>query len=679
MMSKKNFYVPITSALVMNSFAVLAQETPKQPNIIFIMSDDHASKAISCYDGSINKTPQIDRIADNGVKFSTCFATNALSGPSRACILTGKLNHKNGMVNNDVVFDSAQVTLPKILQNNGYQTAIVGKWHLKSIPSGFHYYSVLPGQGEYFNPDFIQSGTKIREEGYVTDIITDKSLEWIDQRDTSKPFFIMIHHKAPHRPWLPKLENITLYDTAQIPLPDNFYDDYKTRSRAAYEQKMTIVDHLNRYSDLKIIDSTTIKSSYFTDFNRFSPSDRAIWDSIYFLRNKTLSDSNLTDKELDYWKYRRYLNDYLATIKSVDDNVGRVLDYLKEHNLEENTIVIYTSDQGFFLGEHGWYDKRFMYDESAQMPLLIQYPQKIEKETSCDQMVMNIDFAPTLLEWAGIEIPQEMQGASFANYLDDQILLRDAVYYHYFEYPGEHQVKRHYGIRTKDFKLIHFYDDIDAWELYDLIRDPNEMNNVFNQLEYVQIQSELLVKLNELQVLYQDTDLTINSDTLNIPNLIRYQSYTFDKQNSIRYKGISKNPLTDGIVENPNIISSYAQRVWVGLEGEDLDVSFSVETLNHYNNIELRFLDLADSWIFQPQKVEVYLYYKDQKKPKIMEPPFVLIDRPTGGYIAIYQVQVEPKELLRFEVKAKNQGVCPEGHPGAGKPAWLFIDEVIVK
>ncbi len=677
-MSKKNFYIPITSALVIQSIAGLAQERPRQPNIIFIMSDDHAAKAISCYDGSINQTPNIDRIAQNGVKFSNCFATNALSGPSRACILTGKLNHKNGMINNDVVFDSAQVTLPKILQNNGYQTAIVGKWHLKSIPSGFQFYSVLPGQGEYFNPDFIENGTKIREEGYVTDIITDKSLEWIDQRDTSKPFFIMIHQKAPHRPWLPKLENITAYDTAQIPLPANFYDEYSTRSRAAYEQKMSIVDDLNPYFDLKIMDSSATESYYFTDFNRLSPTDRAIWDSIYFQRNKILRDSLLTDQELDYWKYRRYLNDYLATIKSVDDNVGRVLDYLKEHHLEENTIVVYTSDQGFFLGEHGWFDKRFMYDESSQMPLLIQYPEKIEKEETCEQMVMNIDFAPTFLDWAGIEVPYEMQGSSFASFIDDQQLLREAVYYHYFEYPGEHQVKRHYGIRTNEFKLIHFYDDIDAWELYDLTSDPQEMNNVFNQLEYVNIQNELMVKLKELQLMYEDTSFTKNSETLTIPNQIQNQPYTIQNQNSIRYKGKSVTPLTDGIIENPNIISSYSRRVWVGLEGKDLDVRFDLQEGNKSKDIEIRFLDLAESWIFQPQKVEVYLYYKNQKSPSIMEPPFVLVDRQTGGSIVIYQVHVDQKELLRFEIKAKNQGVCPEGHPGAGKPAWLFMDEVIV-
>lgn len=677
-MSKKKFYIPITSALVIQSVFGLAQNKLRQPNIIFIMSDDHASKAISCYDGSINQTPNIDRIAQNGVKFSNCFSTNALSGPSRACILTGKLNHKNGMINNDVVFDSAQVTLPKILQNNGYQTAKVGKWHLKSIPSGFQFYAVLPGQGEYFNPDFIENGIKIREEGYVTDIITDKSLEWIDQRDTSKPFFIMIHQKAPHRPWLPKLENITVYDTAQIPLPSNFYDDYSTRCRAAYEQKMTIVDHLNPYFDLKIMDSSATEPYYFTDFNRLSNTERAIWDSIYSLRNKILSDSSLTDQELDYWKYRRFLNDYLATIKSVDENVGRVLDYLKEHHLEENTIVVYTSDQGFFLGEHGWFDKRFMYEESAQMPLLIQYPEKIEKQISCEQMVMNIDFAPTFLEWAGIEVPYEMQGSSFASFIDDQQLLREAVYYHYFEYPGEHQVKRHYGIRTNEFKLIHFYDDIDAWELYDLTSDPHEMNNVFNQIEYVSIQNELMVKLKELQVLYQDTDLTTNSEILNIPNLIQNKSYVIQNQNSIRYKGSSISPLTDGIIENPNITSSYAKRVWVGLEGKDLDFQLDVQNGSNYKNVEIRFLDLAESWIFQPQKVEVYLYYKNQKTPKKIEPPFVLVDRPTGGSIVIYQAQVDQKELLRFEIKARNQGVCPEGHPGAGKPAWLFIDEIMV-
>ncbi len=398
-MQVKLFIAVIISFLIWNMNAN-AQQNSKRPNIIFIMSDDHACRAISCYEGIINQTPQIDRIAKNGVRFTNCFCTNAVCGPSRATILTGQLSHVNGMVNNEVVFDSSSVTLPKNLRHAGYQTAIVGKWHLKSDPTGFDYWKILPGQGEYFNPDFIENGKKIREQGYVTNIITDGAIDWMNKRDTTRPFFIMIQNKAPHRPWLPELKYAMHYDTATIVLPQNFYDEYSNRADAAGSQKMTVAKDLEPAADLKMYNKLADENNYRVDFGRLSKEEQHNYDSIYAVRNKSYYDKVPAGKDLAKWKYRRYINDYLATIKTVDDKVGDVLDYLEKHNLIENTIVIYTSDQGFFLGEHGWFDKRFMYDESYRMPLLIQYPAKIKAGTVNDQLLMNIDFAPNAA-WIG--------------------------------------------------------------------------------------------------------------------------------------------------------------------------------------------------------------------------------------------------------------------------------------
>ena len=442
-----------------------------RPNIIFIMTDDHASHALSCYGSRINETPNLDRIAREGMRFNNCFCTNSICAPSRAVILTGKYSHLNGVTDNRLEFDGTQQTFPKLLQQAGYQTAMIGKWHLKSEPTGFDYWNVLPGQGDYYDPVMIEAGTKKQYTGYVTDIITDHCLTWLRDREDTRPFCLMYHHKAPHRRWMPGPKHANLYEDIDIPEPETFNDDYRTRSAAAREQEMTIERHLND-RDLKV-----------------DPPE------------------GLSGQELKKWKYQRYIKDYLRCIASVDDNVGRLLDYLDESGLAENTVLVYTSDQGFYLGDHGWFDKRFMYEESLRMPLLVRYPQKIRPGSVNEDMVLNLDFGPTFLDFAGVARPADMQGRSFRRVLLDKTPKdwRTSMYYHYYEYPAVHMVKRHYGVRTQRYKLIHFYNDIDAWELYDLQEDPNELNNVYDNPAYADIVRELKAELERLQKQYGDS------------------------------------------------------------------------------------------------------------------------------------------------------------------------------
>ena len=491
---------------------------PERPNIIFIMSDDHAYQAISAYGSILNKAPNIDRLANEGMIFQNAFVTNSICAPCRAVILTGKYSHLNSVWDNVCVFDTSQVTFPKLLQQAGYQTALIGKWHLKSEPKGFDFWKILPGQGVYYNPDFITPKVREQTEGYVTDIITDVALDWLENgRDRSKPFVMMCHHKAPHREWLPGPDHLKMYDGVTFPEPPTLFDDYSTRGSAAKEQEMTILNHMSLSSDLKIKpdnvdtiypgDDYTI-NAYKRNYMMMNDEQRRNWDEAYnpmveeFKKNPPVGDNLLK------WKYQRYLHDYLACIASIDDNVGRLLDYLDETGLSENTIVIYASDQGFYLGEHGWFDKRFMYEESLRTPLIIRWPGKIQPGSSCDEMVLNLDFAETFLDAAGVLIPEEMQGQSMLPLLMGETpdTWRDAIYYHYYEYPAVHMVKKHYGIRTERYKLIHFYYDIDEWELYDLQEDPHELNNLYGKQGYDQITADLKGRLQELRNQYGDTD-----------------------------------------------------------------------------------------------------------------------------------------------------------------------------
>ncbi|MEQ9287356.1 MAG: sulfatase [Cyclobacteriaceae bacterium] len=484
-------------------------ETQQPPNILFIMSDDHAFQAVSAYGHGLNNTPNIDRIAREGAIFHKGFVTNSICAPSRAAILTGKHSFVNGKVDNVQPFDWGQASFPKMLQSAGYATALIGKIHLNGLPQGFDYSNVLPGQGHYYNPDFIENGVKKRIPGYVTTITTDLALDWLDKkRDKEKPFLLMYHQKAPHRNWKPEEKYLTLFDDKTFDPPANYFDDYEGRGTAAREQEMQIDGHARWGHDFKLIvdpngDSTRLGAQ----LKRFDDNQLKAWLGAYTPKNDAFRAAGLQGKELGKWKYNRYIKDYLRCIQSVDDGVGEVLDYLDENGLTENTIVVYTSDQGFYLGEHGWFDKRFMYEESLRTPILMRYPREIKPGLQVNQMVQNIDFAPTFLDYAGAAISGDIQGESFRQVVNGATSeWRDAIYYTYYEYPGAHQVKRHYGVRTDRYKLIHFYYDIDEWELYDLEQDPSEMNNVYNDPAYASVRENMHKRLTNMREKYGDSD-----------------------------------------------------------------------------------------------------------------------------------------------------------------------------
>ncbi len=463
-----------------------------KPNIVFIMSDDHAAHAMSCYGSRINQTPHIDRIANEGMRFDNFFCTNSICAPSRATILTGLYNHINGVRTLNDELDGRQQTCSKLLQKSGYQTAIIGKWHLghggNSDPTGFDYWNVLPGQGAYHQPSFYEMGEEKVYDGYVTDIITDLSIDWIRQRDRNKPFMLMCHHKAPHRPWEPDEKHAHLYEDVDIPEPETLFDTYSNRAQAAAEAEMRVGRDL------------TLK-----DVKKAPP-------------------ENLTDRELTSWNYQRYIKDYLRCVASIDDNVGRMLDLLDQEGLTDNTIVVYTSDQGFFLGDHGWYDKRFMYEESLKMPFVIRYPKLIQKGSVCDAMGLNTDIAPTFLESAGLEVPKEWQGRSLIPLLTDQKPAdwRTSMYYRYWMHLAHHNVYSHYGLRTERYKLIYYYADAlgtagsiedsrpPEWELFDLEKDPYELNNVYADPAYADRVEQLTEELHQLQLELKDVPYYIS-------------------------------------------------------------------------------------------------------------------------------------------------------------------------
>ena len=472
-----------------------------KPNIIFILSDDHTTNAISAYGGlykEIAPTPNIDKIAQEGAILKNTFATNSICGPSRASILTGTYSHIHGYNKNykGGVFDNRLWTFPKELQKNGYNTALIGKWHLASEPIGFDYYKYhdnLGQQGFYWNPLYNENGVKIKESGYATNLTTDFALNWLKNRSNKEePFCLLLQYKAPHREWSPDEKYEQLWENEELPYPTTFNDDYKTREKTAGNTEMTM-DYFSR-RDMKINAPDSLNEK-----------QTRRWLSYGFKRNEVVElDPNLSKEENKKLKFQKYIKDYLASVKSVDDNIGKVLDYLKESDLEENTIIIYASDQGFFIGEHGWFDKRFMYEESIRMPFVIKYPGKIKPKTINKDIITNIDFAPTILEIADIDLPESIQGKSFLKNLteNENDNWRQSMYYHYYEYPYYHHVQPHYGIRNERYKLIHFYYDIDVWELYDLKKDPNELNNLFYSDKYKDLAIELKQELYELKKQY---------------------------------------------------------------------------------------------------------------------------------------------------------------------------------
>ena len=478
-----------------------------RPNIIFIFSDDHAYQAIGAYGNKIAKTPNIDRLAREGALFKNCLVTNSICGPSRATLLTGKYSHMNGYKRNDrTLFDTDQTLFPKELQKNGYQTAWIGKMHLNSLPVGFDYWNILPGQGQYYNPEFIsQPNDTTHYTGYVSDLITQFSTEWLKKRDDAKPFFLIVGHKATHRSWMPALEDLGAYDNVTFPLPANFYDDYKGRV-SARDQDMTIDKTMRMKEDLKI--NPDYEKGYL--FSRFTPEQKKIFKAYYDKIAREAEEKNLTGKALIEWKYQRYLKDYYATANGLDRNIGKLLDYLDESGLAKNTIVIYSSDQGFYLGEHGWFDKRFIYEESLRTPLIVRYPGVVKPGTTIDQLVANIDWAPTVLDLASTKIPSDIQGKSFFPLLKaaapQKVPWRQAVYYHYYEFPQPHHVYPHFGLRTSRYKLAYFYGGADSWELFDLQKDPTEMANIYGQKGTEKLTADLKAELKKLMMEYKDQE-----------------------------------------------------------------------------------------------------------------------------------------------------------------------------
>lgn len=489
-----------------------------RPNIVFIFTDDHAPHAIGAYDGwlkSVNPTPNIDRLASQGMLFENSFCTNSICGPSRAVILTGKHSHKNGFMNNGNNFDGDQQTFPKLLRKGGYQTAFFGKWHLKSKPQGFDEWKVLPGQGLYYNPDFLTPNGKIRVDGYCTDIVTDMAVEWLEENhESGKPFMLMCQHKAPHRNWMPALRHLHLYDDIDIPEPATLFDDYQDNAPPARHQELEIDRHMDLNYDL-FVDLTPEFSSpasqkrqdksAWNNMKRMSPEQLKTWRDAYGPKDKAFHEANLSGRDLVRWKYQRYAKNYLRCIKGVDENVGRLMKTLDELSLADNTIVIYSSDQGFYVGDHGWYDKRWMYEESLKMPFIAKWPGVTKPGSRNDLMIQNLDYAETFLDIAGLDIPSDMQGRSLVPLLKGEQPKdwRKSIYYHYYEYPSVHMVPRHTGIRTETEKLIHFYQ-FDEWEYYNLNDDPDELTNQYNNPKAQERIAQLKQQLKDLQEKYED-------------------------------------------------------------------------------------------------------------------------------------------------------------------------------
>jgi len=473
--------------------SITSPAATKQPNILFIYSDDHAYQAISAYGDprKLNVTPNIDRLAREGMIFYRSLVPNSICGPARACVLTGKYSHINGFYDNERCrFDGSQQTMPKLLQAAGYQTAMIGKWHLVSDPTGFDYWDILPGQGIYYNPQMIRMGTKLKREGYVTDIITDLSLDWLKKRDKSKPFLLLCQHKAPHREWSPNLKYLGWNGDRKFVEPETLFDDYSGRGKAEHLQDMTIANTFTKL-DVKLQTPPGMNEAQLK-----------IWNAYYGQRNEEYLKANLQGQALTHWRYQRYMHDYLGTIASVDESVGRLLKYLDDEGLAQNTIVIYSSDQGFYLGEHGWFDKRWIFEESVRTPLLIRWPGMIKPGSANSNLVANIDFASTFLEAAHQPIPGDIQGRSLVPILQGRTPAdwRKSFYYHYYEYPGVHKVRRHYGVVTDRYKLVHFYySDVDYWELFDLQKDPHELLSVYDRPEYAAVQKDLHAELKRLR------------------------------------------------------------------------------------------------------------------------------------------------------------------------------------
>lgn len=506
---------------------VAGSAVAERPNIMFIFSDDHAPHAIGAYDGwlkSIDPTPNIDQLAAQGLVFRNSFCTNSICGPSRAVIQTGKHSHKNGFMNNGNSFDWNQQTFPKLLQKAGYATAIYGKSHLKGEPQGYDDWTVLPGQGDYYNPELITPAGRTRIEGHCTDIVTDLAVQWLkDGRESDKPFMLMVQHKAPHRNWMPALRHLDLYADVDLPEPETLFDKWRDNASPARYQELEIDRHMHLNFDLFVdlvpgFDGDAVVGRYdksgWRNMQRMTPQQLEAWRAAYGPRDQAFHEAKLEGEDLVRWKYQRYAKNYLRCVKGVDESVGTLSKTLEELGLSENTIVIYSSDQGFYIGDHGWYDKRWMYEESLKMPLIVKWPGVTKPGSVNEDLVQNLDYAETFLELAGAEIPDDMQGASLVPLLKGERPAdwRNSIYYHYYEYPSVHMVPRHYGVRNHRYKLIRFYQ-FDEWEFYDLAKDPDELTNQYDNPAYADEVARMKAELERLREHYEDdSDVSVKPE-----------------------------------------------------------------------------------------------------------------------------------------------------------------------
>ena len=516
-MPMKNYLLRLIALIIV--LVSPAQAKDQRPNILFVFSDDHAPHAIGAYNGwlkSVNPTPNIDRLARGGMLFEKSFCSNSICGPSRAVIMTGKHSHKNGFMNNGNSFDWNQQIFPKILQKAGYQTAIYGKSHLKGQPQGFDDWAVLPGQGLYYNPDMIFPNGRRRIDGYCTDVVTDLAVEWLTKkRQDGQPFMMMVQHKAPHRNWMPALRHLHLYDDIEIPEPATLFDKWEDNAPPARYQELEIDRHMDLNYDL-FVDLTPDYNqpasqkrqdrSAWNNMKRMSPAQLKKWRAAYAPKDAAFHKAKLSGKALVRWKFQRYAKNYLRCVKGVDESVGRLRATLKDLGLADNTIVIYCSDQGFYIGDHGWYDKRWMYEESLMMPFIVNWPGVTKPGSRDTHLIQNLDYAETFLDIAGAKIPADMQGSSLVPLLRGQTPKdwRTSIYYHYYEYPSVHMIPRHYGIRTERYKLMHFYQFGNEWELYDLKSDPDELQNLYGKKGTGKLAADLKKQLRGLQANYED-------------------------------------------------------------------------------------------------------------------------------------------------------------------------------
>ncbi len=663
----------------------IAIDQPSRPNVLFIMSDDHATQAVSAYGSSLIETPNIDRIAEEGIRFDRAYCTNAICAPSRASILSGLLSHRHGVVDNVAPLDQDLPTFPKIFQKNGYRTGLFGKWHLKSEPTGFDRWAVLPGQGHYYNPDLLDDGERRREEGHSTELITDLALDWLTELRDDQPFLMMLQFKAPHRNWMPAPEFLDMYRGETLPIPATLFDDYSTRSDAARQQEMTIDRHLHQFYDLKHPAGNTndgLSAAMNRILNRMNPQQRNRWQAAYREENRRFEEEQPVGEDLLRWKYQRYVQDYLRCVAGVDQQIGRVLSALEARGELDNTIVVYTSDQGFYLGEHGWYDKRFLYEESSRMPLVIRYPSEITSGETSPALLENVDLAPTLLEAANLPPLEGIDGQSFWEQATEEPNRphREAIYAHYFEYPGVHAVKRHYGVRTQKYKLIHFYYDIDAWELYDLEEDPHELNNLIDRPELQAVRRRLTRMIRERQ--RECGDLPQRFTEGLTPESVQHdglgQSVQYVNLPTRDYGQPVAAVLTDGLIRSN---SRYAPRIrsgWLAWRRNDAEFIIDLRQPKPLREIAIHVLREPASWIHLPAEV---IFSSSMDGETYVEFGRV-IPSPSNSSESLGWITAPhppPGPVRAIKVVAKRLKEIPAGLPGAGERAWVFIDELLIR